>query len=636
MAPDLSIKDRLSEHQAFVGRALVIFAVAVLLVVGLIVRLVQLQVWEHDVYRTRSDENRILVQPLAPQRGLIYDRNGVLLADNRPVFSLELVGERIDDLSAFIEELSTVVTISEEDVTGFYERLKRRRRPFEPIVLKLTLTEDEIAKLAVNRHRFINGMQVNAKLVRFYPYGELFTHAIGSVRRVTEDDLRRLDPVNYSATTFVGKLGVEQFYERSLHGEVGYQRVETDAHGRIRQELERSLPQAGQNLSLHLDSRLQIAASGALGERRGAIVAIDTRSGGILAMVSNPGYDPNLFVTGISNQKYQELVTSRDTPLFNRAINGQYAPGSTFKLIVALAGLTYDVVTWEEQIEDRGWFKLPNHERIYRDWSWTKDNSGGQGIVDLNRAIYRSSNVFFYNLATRLHIDQLTDFASQFGFGRVMSVDVAGASNGLLPDPIWKRGAKGEVWYPGDNVNMGIGQGDLLVTPLQLATVASVIANRGKWVRPQMLLASDLPLSEVDPPPSLPRVQGPSADDWEWLIDSMEDVVHRGNKGYRQNGVAWAYIGRGISYRMAGKSGTAQVVEIKQGEEYDEEELDEYNRKHAWFMAFAPADDPAIAVSVLVENGGGGSSVAGPIAREVLDAHLLPQLAGLDDNRARR
>ncbi len=636
MAPDLSIKDRVSEHQAFVSRALVIFAVAVLLVIALIVRLVQLQVWEHDVYRTRSDENRILVQPLAPQRGLIYDRNGVLLADNRPVFSLELVGERIDDLSAFIEELSTVVTISEEDVTRFYERLKRRRRPFEPIVLKLTLTDDEIAKLAVNRHRFIKGMQVNAKLVRFYPYGELFTHAIGSVRRVTEDDLRRLDPVNYSATTFVGKLGVEQFYERSLHGEVGYQRVETDAHGRIRQELERSLPQAGQNLSLHLDSRLQIAASGALGERRGAIVAIDTRSGGILAMVSNPGYDPNLFVTGISNRKYQELVTSRDTPLFNRAINGQYAPGSTFKLIVALAGLTYDVVTWDEQIEDRGWFKLPDHERIYRDWSWTKDNSGGQGIVDLNRAIYRSSNVFFYDLATRLHIDQLTDFASQFGFGQVMSVDVAGASSGLLPDPIWKRGARGEVWYPGDNVNMGIGQGDLLVTPLQLATVASVIANRGKWVRPRMLLASDLPLSEVDPPPSLPGVQGPSVDDWEWLIDSMEDVVHRGNKGYRQNGVAWAYIGRGISYRMAAKSGTAQVVEIKQGEEYDEEELDEYNRKHAWFMAFAPADDPAIAVSVLVENGGGGSSVAGPIAREVLDAHLLPQLAGLDDSRARR
>ncbi len=636
MAPDLSIKDRLSEHQAFVSRALAVFTVAVLLVGGLVVRMIQLQVWEHDVYRTRSDENRIQVQPLAPPRGLIYDRNGVLLADNRPVFSLELVRERIDDLTAFIEELNTIVAISEEDISGFYDRLKRRRRPFEPIALKLTLTEDEIARLAVNRHRFIGGVEVKPKLVRYYPDGELYTHAVGSVRRVTEEDLRRLDPVNYSATTFVGKLGVEQFYERSLHGEVGYQRVETDAHGRIRQVLEISPPQAGQNLSLHIDSRLQIAARGALGERRGAIVALDTRSGGILAMVSNPGYDPNLFVTGISNARYQELISSRDTPLFNRAINGQYAPGSTFKPIVALAGLTYDVVTWDEEIDDQGWFKLPNQEREYRDWSWTVDNSGGQGIVNLHRAIYRSSNVFFYDLATRLHIDQLTDFASQFGYGQVMSVDVAGASSGLLPDPIWKRGAKGEVWYPGDNVNMGIGQGDLLVTPLQLATVASVIANRGKWVRPRMLLASDRPLSEVDPPRSLPRVQGPTADDWEWLIDAMEDVVHRGNKGYRQNGTAWAYIGRGIGYRMAGKSGTTQVVEIRQGEEYDEEELDEYSRKHAWFIAFAPADDPVIAVSVLVENGGGGSSVAAPIAREVLDAHLLPQLAGVAGRRSRQ
>jgi penicillin-binding protein 2 len=636
MAPDLSIKDRLSEHQAFVSRALAVFTVAVLLVGGLVVRMIQLQVWEHDVYRTRSDENRIQVQPLAPPRGLIYDRNGVLLADNRPVFSLELVRERIDDLTAFIEELNTMVAISEEDISGFYDRLKRRRRPFEPVALKLTLTEDEIARLAVNRHRFIGGVEVKPRLVRYYPDGELYTHAVGSVRRVTEEDLRRLDPVNYSATKFVGKLGVEQFYERSLHGEVGYQRVETDAHGRIRQVLEISPPQAGQNISLHIDSRLQIAARGALGERRGAIVALDTRSGGILAMVSNPGYDPNLFVTGISNARYQELISSRDTPLFNRAINGQYAPGSTFKPIVALAGLTYDVVTWDEEIDDQGWFKLPNQERVYRDWSWTVNNSGGQGIVNLHRAIYRSSNVFFYNLATRLHIDQLTDFASQFGYGQVTSVDVAGASSGLLPDPIWKRGAKGEVWYPGDNVNMGIGQGDLLVTPLQLATVASVIANRGKWVRPRMLLASDRPLSEVDPPRSLPRVQGPTADDWEWLIDAMEDVVHRGNKGYRQNGTAWAYIGRGIGYRMAGKSGTTQVVEIRQGEEYDEEELDEYSRKHAWFIAFAPADDPVIAVSVLVENGGGGSSVAAPIAREVLDAHLLPQLAGVAGSRARR
>ena len=344
-------------------------------------------------------------------------------------------------------------------------------------------------------------------------------------------------------------------------------------------------------------------------------------------MVSNPSYDPNLFVSGVSRNQYGEWLNSRDKPLFDRAINGQYAPGSTFKPIVAIAALAHGVANWEEEILDRGSFRLPGGKRIYRDWSWQKNNSGGQGIVNLNRAIYRSSNVYFYHLGTRLHIDRLAATARAMGLGRVTSVDLAGASAGLMPDPVWKLGAKGEAWYPGDNVNLAIGQGDLLVTPLQVATATAVIANRGRWVRPRMLLASDGPLTEADPPPPMPPVEGLSPDDWERLVDSMEDVVHRGNRGYRQNGTAWAYIGRGLGYRMAGKSGTAQLVEIAQGEEYDEDLLDEYSRKHAWFVAFAPADDPVIAVSVLVENGGGGSSVAGPVAREVIDAYLLPRIA---------
>ena len=344
-------------------------------------------------------------------------------------------------------------------------------------------------------------------------------------------------------------------------------------------------------------------------------------------MVSNPGYDPNLFISGMTQEIYRSLLNSRETPLFNRAINGQYAPGSTFKPIVGLAGIADGATTWKEQIEDKGWFKLPNQERIYRDWSWTASNSGGQGTVDLNRAIYRSSNVYFYDLASRIGIARLAPFAAQFGLGQNLAEDISEASSGLLPDPIWKQGVKGEVWYPGDTVNMGIGQGDLLVTPLQLATVAATLANRGRVVRPRMLLESPRALVELDPPPPPPPVQGLTPEDWELMVNSMEDVVHRGNKGYRQNGTAWAYIGRGIDYRMAGKSGTAQVVEIRQGEEYNEEELDEFNRKHAWFIAFAPADDPVIALSVLVENGGGGSSVAGPVAREVLDHYLLPQLA---------
>ncbi|MCZ6889496.1 MAG: penicillin-binding protein 2 [Gammaproteobacteria bacterium] len=626
MAESVALKDSERERRAFTARTVIVFLVAVGLIMVLLARLVQLQVVEHAKYRTRSDDNRIQVRSMAPPRGLIFDRHGVLLADNRSVSTLGLVTERIDDVDGLIRELATLVDLKERQVEDFKGRQRRRRRPFEPVALKLNLSEEEIAAVAVNRHR-LPGVEITTQAVRHYPFGALLAHAVGSVRRITEEDLKRLDPVRYSATKFVGRRGVERFYETSLHGEVGHQQVESDASGRIRRVLEISPPSPGQNITLHLDSRLQIAARGALGERRGAIVALDTRSGGILAMISNPSYDPNLFVTGMTADAYRAMTTSRNVPLFNRATNGQYAPGSTFKPIIALAGLSTHATDWERTIVDKGWFKLPNQDRIYRDWSWRPNNSGGQGIVDLHRAIYRSSNVYFYDLATRMDVNALVAFAAQFGYGQATAVDIADASPGLLPDPVWKRGMNGEPWYPGDSVNMSIGQGDLLVTPMQLAIVASVIANRGRVVRPRMMLSSDNPLLEFDPPPPIPDVVGITPEDWERMVDAMEAVVHRGNKGYRQNGVAWAHIGRNIAYRMGAKSGTAQVVEILQGEEYDEEALTEYQRKHAWFIAFAPADDPLIAISVLVENGGGGSSVAGPVAREVLDAYLLPQLA---------
>jgi penicillin-binding protein 2 len=624
--PRIAIKDDFRERRIFAARAAMLLFITVALVGVLVLRLVQLQVWEHETYQTRSEKNRIQVQPLPPPRGLIYDRNGELLAGNRPISTLNVVRERVTDLPALLEELSGLVAVTDEDLERFRQRLARTRRPFEPVALKLNLSEEEVARLAVNRHR-LPGVEIATELVRHYPFDGLVAHAVGSVRRITEQDLQRLDPVRYSGTRFIGRHGPERFYERSLHGEVGYQKVEIDAHGRIRQVLEIHPPVAGQNITVHLDSRLQIAAAAALGERRGAVVALDPRSGGVLAMVSQPAYDPNLFVTGIGDEQYRALVTSRDTPLFNRAINGQYAPGSTFKPVVGLAGVALGLLDWEDEIVDRGWFRLPGQKRIYRDWSWAPGNAGGQGRVDLHRAIYRSSNVFFYDLASRMGIDDLAAFAGQFGIGGRVALDIPDTSPGLMPNPVWKRGAKGEPWYPGDNVNLGIGQGDLLVTPLHLATVAATIANRGRPVRPRMLLASDRPLAEFDPPQALPRVQGPSPEDWERMVDAMEAVVHRGNRGYGENGTAWYYIGQDIPYRMAGKSGTAQVVEIRQGEQYDEEELDEYQRKHAWFIAFAPADDPVIALSVLVENGGGGSAVAAPVAREVIDAYLLPQLA---------
>ncbi|MEM7080183.1 MAG: penicillin-binding protein 2 [Pseudomonadota bacterium] len=622
----LSIKDPIGERALFSGRVLFVFACMLVLCGILVARFLHLQVTQYEAFQTRSDENRIQVQPLAPPRGLIFDRHGELLAENRVASSLALVTERTDDLGRTIGALSRFVHIAPHDITDFEQRLKRKRRPHEPVVLRMGLSEEEIALLSVNRHLF-RGVEINKQLIRHYPLGSFFSHAVGSVRRITESDLRRLDEVSYSGTRFMGKRGVEKFYEASLHGEVGYQHVETDAHGRVRQVLEINPPVAGHNITLHLDSRLQIAASGALGERRGAVVAMDPKSGGLLALVSQPGYDPNLFVAGMTGSQFQTLSGSIYKPLFNRALNGQYAAGSTFKPVVGLAGIVNQAITWEETIEDNGSFQLPGQERIYRDWNWRRGNSGGQGTVDLNRAIYRSSNVFFYDLGTRLEIEQLVSFARQFGFGRNVALDVADASLGLMPDPIWKRGYKNEVWYPGDSVNLSIGQGDLLVTPLQMATVAATIANRGRVVRPRLLLASDAILKEFDPPAPLPSVEGPTPDDWERIVDAMEDVIHRGNKGFGQNGTAWAYIGRDIPYRMAGKSGTAQVVEIRQGEEYDEDELAEFDRKHAWFIAFAPADDPTIAVSVLVENGGGGSSVAAPIARQVIDSYLLPQLA---------
>lgn len=625
MTPNPSVKNKLAERQAFARRTLIIFLLALVLALILVARMAHLQLFQHEKYRAHSEENRRELVPVPPARGLIYDRRGLLLAENRPIFNLALVRERIADLDAFIAELSTIIPISESHVQAFHKRSARSRRPYQPVMLKAALDDEEIAALAVNRHR-LTGMVVNSQISRHYPYGDLAAHAIGSVRRITPEDLRNLDRVRYSRTNFIGRRGLERFYERSLHGEVGNQWVETDAYGHMRKVLTFNPPTAGRNLTLHLDMRVQIAAAAALGERRGAVVAIEPKTGGILALVSSPSYDPNEFVLGMDPQRYSALSNSPDTPFLNRAVRGQYAPGSTIKPILGLAALSAGALDWREEILDPGWFKLPNQSRLYRDWNWTLQNSGGQGKVDLNRAIYRSSNVFFYHLGVRLGVERMAPFLRQFGYGEVLAADVADASAGLVPDPAWKQDAKDEPWYPGDNVNLSIGQGDLLATPLQAATAAAILANRGRRVRPSLLLASDRPLAE-EHPGALAPVAGPAPDDWERMAAAMEAVVHRGDFGRGQNGTAWFHIGRGIGYRMAGKSGTAQVVEIKQGHEYQEEELDEYDRKHAWFIAFAPVEDPAIAISVLVENGGSGSAVAAPVARDVLDSYLLPLLA---------
>ena len=613
------------EHlkQAFAKRAFVLFVIVAVLFCALGARMVWLMIVQYDEYRTQSEDNHRQTVPMVPVRGLIYDRNGRLLADNQPILSIAVVTEHVEDLATTLADIGALVQVSDDERAAFEARRKRKRRPFEEIPLKSGVTPVERAAIEINRYR-LPGVVISPESVRHYPFGELFAHAVGSVRRISEEDLFDLDARRYRSTRFIGKRGVEAFYEHSLHGEPGFRQVEVDVRGVERAEFLRELPIAGHDLVLHLDFDLQEAAQRALGERRGAVVAIEPKTGGILALVSNPSYDPNRFVAGMSPAHYDALLASHDKPLLNRATGGLYAPGSTFKPVVGLAGLAMGLTDWERTYADYGEFRLPRQRRVYRAWNWRPGNPGGQGIINLRQAVFRSSNGYFYNLGSQMEVDALPGFASQFGYGRVLALDVADADAGVLPDSDWKRGERGEPWYPGDTVNMAIGQGDLLVTPLHVATVAAIIANRGEVVRPRMLKSSDAVLAEtLAQDVQTDRVEGPSAADWAAMVGAMEDAIHLGNQGYLRNGVAWAYIGQDIDYRMAGKSGTAQVVGIPQGEEYDEELLDEYHRKHAWFMAFAPVDDPVIALAAFVENGGGGSSVAGPVVREVLDAYLL-------------
>jgi len=625
MVEPLALKDHTWESRVFFERIVICFGILVMLTLILVARFFYLQIVQHELYVTLSDNNRIQVQSLPPIRGLIFDRNGEILADNSPSFNLTLTPERIDDMDETLAHLGKMLNLTSDNIDAFRKRMKRRQRPFESVPLMFRLTKEEIALFSVDRYS-LPGVAVEARLVRHYPKAGLMVHAVGSVRRINENDARRLDSVAYSGTEHVGKIGVERFYEADLLGKVGYQQVEIDARGKVMKVLEESLPTPGKDLVLHVDSTLQQVASDALGDRRGTVVAIEPSTGGILAMVSNPGYDPNLFVTGIDQKTYASLRDSKDVPLFNRALQGQYEPGSTIKPIVAIAGLVSGVTNPGYTIDDPGWFRLPGNERLYRDWNWTSSGTGGHGKVNLEKAIYRSCNVYFYSLAVKLGIDRLDDYLGLFGFGVNTALDLPEARSGLLPTREWKRNARGLPWYPGDTVNIGIGQGAMLVTPLQLATAVTVIANRGRWVAPRML-QSGSDLIDSSPATRMDSIELIPDHVWDLVIGAMEKVVHRGNQVFGENGTAWYYIGRDIDYQMAGKSGTAQVVGIKQGEEYEEDEIDERLRKHAWFIAFAPVENPQIALAVLVENGGGGSEVAAPVARAVIDHHLRNYVA---------
>ena len=608
--PHITIKDVLRESELFFSRAVLSGVLVTLLAGFLILRLAYLQVMSHEHFRTLSRENRVQLVPLPPTRGLIYDRNGVLLAQNLPAYSLEITPEKVADIPATIEDLGALIAIAESDISRF-QRLRKQRRRFEGIPIRLRLSEQEVARFAVNQHRF-PGVSIRATLLREYPLGDITAHILGYVGRINEQELEQIDVSNYSGTSYIGKSGVEKAYENMLHGKVGLQQVEVNAKGRILRILESVPPVPGQSLQLFLDIGIQQEAIEALGDFNGAVVAVDVRTGGVLALVSKPGFDPNLFVEGISPKEYRDLSKSEDKPLFNRALRGRYPPGSTVKPFMGLAGLEEGVISNEHNKYCPGFFQLPGHSHKYRDWK-----RGGHGTMTLHQAVVQSCDVYFYDLARSLGVDRIHGFLSRFGFGQRTGVDLEGELAGLLPSKDWKRRARQQAWYPGETLIMGIGQGYFLATPLQLASATATLAAGGRRVAPQVVEASVVAGgggTEHDFPSDPSQITVRSPRNWTAIVDAMADVVE-GERGTARRI-------RTDAYRIAGKTGTAQVFTVKQDEKYDEEKISEKLRDHALFVAFAPIEEPRIAVAVVVENGGHGGSVAAPIARRVLDRYF--------------
>lgn len=582
----------------------------IMLVMGLtlISRYVDLQVNQFQDFATDSDNNRVHVRPAAPTRGVIYDRNGEILADNRPTSNLSIIRERADDLDQLINKVGSLITLTDNDITRFYSRLKRRK-PFEPTPLKFNLTEKEQAILAVNQH-ILDGTKISARLTRFYPKRDLFTHVVGYVGRINDRESKIINPINYSGTDSIGKIGIEKFYEESLLGEVGSDHVETNARGRVMRVIDHVSPVAGNDLTLHLDSRLQQVAYEAFSGERGSLVAIEIETGGVLAMVSAPSYDANPFVSGISQKAYDALLNSVDKPMFNRSIRGQYPPGSTIKPLFGLIGLQSQSITTETKIEDPGYFLMEGIERPWRDHN---SERGGHGKgVDLAKAIIESCDVFFYKMGVKIGIDTLAISSQAFGLGKKTNIDLPGERSGIMPSRIWKKNARGASWFDGDTINVSIGQGFMLTTPLQLAVMTASIASRGDLIQPQIVKS----INGVENPTIKVTESSEISDKyWNYIHESMRDVVHS-NRGTARG------INKDLTYNIAGKTGTAQVISINASDEYDRSKISERQWDHALFVAFAPAEDPKIAVALIVENGEHGSSAAAPIARTVIDTYI--------------
>ncbi len=611
MSNRFALKDHFREGRLVNDRLIFSVIFTGLLFIIIMIRLVFLQVLEHEHFDSLSNRNRVDIEPLAPQRGLIYDRNGVVLAENVPTFSLELIPEKVPDIDTTLKELADMFAMSDEEIEDLQSRIKQQRR-FRQVIVRERLTPQEVATFSVNRHRF-TGVDVIGRLIRHYPQGALFAHTVGYVGRINERDQQQIDEQNYKGTLQIGKTGIEKYYEDQLHGTVGYQRVETNVQGRVVRELFRSAPVSGSDLFLHLDINLQRVAFDALDEYNGSVIALDPKTGGILAMVSKPEFDPNSFVSGISSKEYAVLRDSPDQPLFDRALRGHYPPGSTLKPFVALAGLEMGVISEQSRTFCPGWYTLPGQDHRYRCWK-----SHGHGHVDLKDAISQSCDVYFYDLAHTLGIDRIHTFLDLFDFGNRTGIDIPSESKGLSPSQEWKQQYRKQVWYPGETLISGIGQGFNQTTPIQLAHATAILAMRGINITPRVARAtrssveSDLELLPTVIAEPLPIEHSRN---WEAVIDSMVEVIH-GKRGTARS------VGKDMPFKIAGKTGTAQVFGIKQDEKYDASTLANKLHDHALFIAFAPADDPQLVVVVVAEHGGGGSKTAAPIARKLIKQYF--------------
>ncbi|WP_151980111.1 penicillin-binding protein 2 [Acinetobacter guerrae] len=606
MKQHFPLKDNQQEKRIYRGRIFFAIGLVCCCLLLLLSRYAYLQIVHYDEFSTASDKNRIRLQPLAPARGYIYDRNGVLLADNYPVFTATLSKADIDDIDGTVDQLTPILSLSQDDVERFKSRIKTARKT-ERVSIKLNLTETDIAKFSEVKYKF-PGVRIETQMTRYYPHGDLFAHVIGYVGRINDKELKSINSDIYAGTNLIGKIGVEKTYEDLLHGTPGYESIEADAHGNVLRHLGRKESTRGNDLYLSIDYGLQVVAAEQLADKRGAIVAIDPRTGEILALVSSPSFNPNLFVTGISGTDYSALRDNLDQPLYNRAVQGAYPPGSTIKPMEAMGGIHYGLVDWATTINDPGYFHLPGDSHKFRDWKKT-----GHGVVNMHKAIIQSCDTYFYVLSYQMGIERMNDWMRQFGFGEKTGVDLPSESTGLYPSPEWKLRTRKSKWLKGETISVSIGQGAFTATPLQLAMATAITANHGAHVTPHVLRATrGAKKHEIHNAPDGKINFNGTEQDWLNMRDAMIDVVQSGT-------------GRGIRtplYQIAGKTGTAQVKSIAQGKRYNESILTQRQLDHGLFVGFAPAENPEIAIAVVWENGRHGGSAA-QLAKPVFDYWLV-------------